>query len=46
MSSTHACEDLSFAYADSFSYETVRRPLIKHSETVAGPGMVHPRGQR
>ena len=33
-------------YADSFSYETVRRLLKKHSETVAGTGMVYPRGQR
>jgi transposase len=33
-------------YADSFSYETVRRLLKKHLETVAGAGMVHPRGQR
>ncbi len=33
-------------YADSFSHETVRRLLKKHPETVAGPGMVHSRGQR
>lgn len=33
-------------YADSFSYETVRRLLKKHSETVAGAGMVYPGGQR
>ena len=32
-------------YADSFSYETVRRLLKKHVETVAGAGMVYPRGQ-
>lgn len=33
-------------YADSFSYETVSRLLKKHSETMAGTGMVYPRGQR
>ncbi len=33
-------------YADSFSYETVRRILKKHSETVAVTGMVDPGGQR
>ena len=32
-------------YADSCSYETVRRLLKKHVETVAGAGMVYPRGQ-
>lgn len=29
-------------YADSFSYETIRRLLKKHSETMAGTGMVYP----
>lgn len=33
-------------YADSFSHETVRRLLKKHPETLAGPGVVHSRGQR
>ncbi len=33
-------------YADSFSYETVRRLLKKHLETLASAGMVYPRGQR
>lgn len=33
-------------YAGSFSHETVRRLLKKHSETLAGAGMVHSRGQR
>ena len=33
-------------YADAFSYETVRRLLKKHPETVAGPGMVHSRRRR
>ena len=28
-------------YADAFSYETVRRLLKKHPETVAGTGLVH-----
>lgn len=28
-------------YAESFSYETVRRLLKKHTEALAGPGMVH-----
>ena len=32
--------------ADSCSYETVRRLLKKHVETVAGAGMVYPGGQR
>lgn len=33
-------------YADSFSYETVRRLLKKHPETMAGTGMVYSRGRR
>ena len=33
-------------YAESFSHETVRRLLKKHTETVAGAGMVHSRGRR
>lgn len=33
-------------YADAFSYETVRRLLKKHPETVADTGMVHSRGRR
>lgn len=33
-------------YADSFSHETVRRLLKKHPETLAGAGVVHPRGRR
>jgi hypothetical protein len=33
-------------FADSLSYETVRRLLKKHPETMAGAGMVHSRGRR
>jgi len=33
-------------YADSFSHETIRRLLKKHSETVAGTGVVYSRGRR
>ena len=33
-------------YAESFSYEAVRRLLKKHPETLASAGMVYPRGRR
>lgn len=33
-------------FADSLSYETVRRLLKKHPETMAGAGMVHSRSRR
>lgn len=33
-------------YVDSFSYETVRRLLKKHLETLAGAGVVYSRGRR
>ena len=33
-------------YVESFSYETVRRLLKKHLETLASAGMVYPRGRR
>ena len=33
-------------YADSFSHETVRRLLKKHTEALASSGVVHSRGRR
>lgn len=33
-------------YADAFSHETVRRLLKKHTETLAGAGVVYSRGRR
>lgn len=33
-------------YADSFSHETVRRLLKKHTETLASAGVVYSRGRR
>lgn len=36
---------IQLGYAESFSHETVRRLLKKHSETLAGTGVVHSRSQ-
>lgn len=41
-----AAQVVQLGYAESFSHETVRRRLKRHTETPAGAGVVHSRGRR